>query len=1202
VRCPRCHAQARESAKFCDSCGTALAVVCPACGSPAGSQSRFCSACGTPLGRQRADRFASPSAYTPSHLAEKILTSRSALEGERKQVTVLFADLKSSMELLADRDPEEARTLLDGVLERLMEAVHHYEGTVNQVMGDGIMALFGAPVAHEDHAVRACYAALRMLDRVREFGDELRRAQGLDVMIRIGINSGEVVVRTVGSDLRMDYSAVGQTTHLAARMEQLARPGTALVSQHMLGLVEGYVEVQPVGPVPVKGLPEPVEIYQLVGIGQIRSRIQVAATRGLSPFVGREAELEQLREALRRAQSGRGQLVAVVGGVGMGKSRLFWEFTRSPHVQGCLVLEGDSVSYGRATPYLPIIGLLKRYFQIDERDDPDRIREKVTARLVKVDRALAPSAPTFLELLGLAEEDIDAAVLDPPHRRQRTLEVVKRLLIRESQVQPVVIVFENMQWVDAETESLLQGLLESLPTARVLVLVNYRPDYEHDWANRSYYTQVRLDPLASESVDALLQALLGADPGLTPLKALLIERTESNPFFLEESVRSLAESGVLTGERGAYRLDRPLTSIKVPATVQAVLAARIDRLPAGEKRLLQAASVIGKNIPFALARAVGEAPDEELRSALERLQAAEFVYETQIFPEVEYTFKHALTHQVAYGSVLQERRRGLHAAILSTMEALYPEGRNDHVEALAQHALHGEVWDKAVEYLRMAGAKAAARAANAEALACFEQGLQALTRLPDSRETTEQGIDVRIDMRPALLQLGRLREVLAVSEEAARLAHKIGDEARLGRVYSYLVNYHYLKGEPDLVIEYGERCLAIGEAVNDLALASLARGYMGYSYHAQGQYLRARALLEENVKRLEESGAPAAPTPSTLAYISSSAWLAFTLAELGEFEEATEHARRAQRAAATARNPYGQAIAGSMTGLVALRGGQPDRAVGPLEQSLEICRDKGLLVWQPIPSSLLGLTFMHLGRLSEALPLLEDGVTLSERMGVKAYSALWTIHLGEGMLAFGRIDRARELAQHALDLALLHKEQGHQARALRLLGEIAAWGGAEETETAEVHYSLALALAEELGMRPLIARIHLGLGRLYRPIGQRSKAEDHLSRAFGHSREMQTPLWLEQVSAELRELGQLFVVDRRHVALYEYLRETFQGHPQQVILDRRSAAPDAEAAADRPIRRQAATSRPTTAERRRLNVEEALRNRGFAVIPPAGIG
>jgi class 3 adenylate cyclase/tetratricopeptide (TPR) repeat protein len=1187
VKCPRCQAPARDNAKFCDSCGAPLAAVCPSCTSPVAPQSRFCSTCGTALGNQPAQRFASPREYTPVHLAEKILTSRTALEGERKQVTVLFADLKSSMELLADRDPEEARRLLDGVLERLMEAVHRYEGTVNQVMGDGIMALFGAPVGHEDHAVRACYAALRILDLVRQYADELRRSEGLDVMIRIGINSGEVVVRTVGSDLRMDYSAVGQTTHLAARMEQLARPGTALVTAQTLALAEGYVEVKPVGPVPVKGIPEPVEVHELIGIGRIRSRLQFAAARGLSPFVGRRAEFDQLTEALRRSRDGRGQLVAVVGGVGMGKSRLYWEFTRSPEAQDCLVLEGDSLSFGRATPYLPIVTLLKRYLQIDERDGPERIREKVTAKLVKLDRALATSVPTILELLGLAEEDTDAAVLDPSQRRQRTLEVVKRLLIRESQVQPVVIVFENLHWIDAETESLLEGLLESLPTARMLVLVNYRPEYEHDWANRSYYTQIRLDPLASESMDDLLHGLLGSDPSLASLKALLIERTESNPLFLEESVRNLVETQVLVGERGAYRLDRPLTSIKVPPSVQALLAARIDRVPAAQKRLLQAASVIGKHVPFALLRVITEEPDEDLRAALEQLQAAEFVYETQIFPELEYTFKHSLTHQVAYGTLLHERRRSLHAKILATLESLYPEGRNDQVEALSQHALRGEVWDKAVEYLRAAGAKAALSAANTEALTCFEQALGALRHLPESRAKTEQAIDARLDLRQALLQLGRLREVLSVSEEAARLAQDIGDEARLGRVYSYLVNYHYLKGDPDLVIDYGERCLAIGEAVNDRSLSSLARGYMGYSYHAQGQYERARALLEENVRRLAATGAVADLTPSTLPYITSCSWLAFTLAELGELEAAAEHVAQARQIAERSGHAYGQAIASAMAGLVAIRQGRPERAVAPLEESLAICRGKGLHVWHPIPSSLLGLALLYLGRVGEAMPLLEDGVALSEKIGVNAYSALWTIHLGQGVLALGRPERARELARHALDLALLHKEEGHQARALRLLGEIAAHEEGE-AETAEVNYSLALALAEQLGMQPLLAHTHLCLARLYRQTGQRGKAEEHLGRALTLCREMRMHLWLERVNAELREMGQVFVVDRKQAALYEYLREEFQDDPAiQVILDRRSEG-SGPADGRPPV--------PADQERRRISVEESLRARGFAVV------
>ena len=548
-----------------------------------------------------------PHAYTPPHLAEKILTSRSALEGERKQVTVLFADLKGSMELLADRDPEEARQLLDPVLERMMAAVHRYEGTVNQVMGDGIMALFGAPIAHEDHAVRACYAALAMQEAIRRYSDEVRRGHGLEVQIRVGLNSGEVVVRAIGNDLHMDYSAIGQTTHLAARMEQLAPPGSIRLTAETLRLAEGWVQVTPLGPVPVKGLPDPVEVCELVGAGPARTRLQAFAARGLTPFVGRQAELAALHQALEQAGAGHGQVVAVIGEPGVGKTRLFHEFTHASRTQGWLLLESSSASYGKATPYLPVIDLLKAYFQIEDRDDGRRMREKLTGRLLTLDPALGPTLPAFLALLEVPVEDPHWQALDPSQRRQRTLDALKHLLLRESQVQPLLLVFENLHWIDAETQAFLDGLVESLPAARLLLLVNYRPEYQHGWGHKTYYTQLRLDPLPPASAEALLQSLLGDDAGLEPLKQRLIERTQGNPFFLEESVRTLVETQVLVGEPGAYRLAKALPSIQVPATVQAVLAARIDRLPPEEKQLLQTAAVIGHEVPLALLQAIAEA-------------------------------------------------------------------------------------------------------------------------------------------------------------------------------------------------------------------------------------------------------------------------------------------------------------------------------------------------------------------------------------------------------------------------------------------------------------------------------------------------------------------------------------------------------------------------------------------------------------------
>jgi class 3 adenylate cyclase len=640
-----------------------------------------------------------PLTYTPSYLAEKILTSRSALEGERKQVTVLFADLKGSTELIRDLDPEAAQRLLDPALQRMMEAVHRFEGTVNQVLGDGIMALFGAPIAHEDHALRACYAALAMQTAMRAHTEEVRRTHGLELRMRMGLNSGEVVVRAIGNDLHMDYSAVGETTHLAARMEQLATPGSSRLTATTLRLVEGLVRVNALGPIPVKGLDEPVEVFELVGATAMRQRFQARAAQGLTRFVGRQRELDTLHQALEQAGTGQGQVVALVGDAGVGKSRLVYEFAHSHRTQGWRVLESASVSYGKATPYFPVMDLLKRYGHVDDGDDARTIRAKITGQVFTLDETLQDTLPALLALLDAGPDDSPFLHLDPPQRRQRTLDGLKRVLLRESQVQPLLLVFEDLHWIDSETQALLDSLGESLPTARLLLLVNYRPEYQHGWGSKTYYTQLRLDPLPPASAEAFLAALVGDDPSLAPLTPLLSARTAGNPFFLEESVRTLVETGLLVGPPGAYRLVHPLQGMPVPATVQAVLAARIDRLPPEDKHLLQTAAVIGTDVPFALLRAIVDVPEDALYRGLAHLQAAEFLYETRLFPEPEYTFTHALTHEVAYGSLLLERRRMLHARLVEALETLTPDQVTEQVERLAHHALRGEVWDKAVPRL-----------------------------------------------------------------------------------------------------------------------------------------------------------------------------------------------------------------------------------------------------------------------------------------------------------------------------------------------------------------------------------------------------------------------------------------------------------------------------------------------------------------------
>jgi predicted ATPase/class 3 adenylate cyclase len=620
------------------------------------------------------------------------------------------------MELLADRDPEDARKILDPVLERMMEAVHRYEGTVNQVMGDGIMVLFGAPLAHEDHAVRACYAALKMQESVRRYAEEARRTAGVSIEIRVGLNSGEVVVRSIGGDLRMDYTAVGQTTHLAGRMEQLATAGSTFMTTATLRLAESFVAVKPLGLVNVKGLAEPLEVYELRAAGAARTRLHAAAARGLARFVGRDPELEQLRRALEQAGTGRGQIVAVVGEPGVGKSRLFYEFTHSHRTLGWLILESGAASYTKAASYVPVSDLLRAYFKTGGPDDSREIREKVAGKLFTLDRALEPTLPAVLSLLDVPTDDSTWESLEPRDRRQRTLDAVKRMLLQESQVQPLAVVFEDLHWIDAETQAVLDAVVESLPAARILLLVNYRPEYSHAWGSKTYYRQVRLDALPQESADNLLRGLLGVDATLEPLKRILTARTEGNPLFLEECVRALVETGVLAGTRGVYRLAKPVEAIEVPATVQAILAARIDRLPVEEKRLLQAASAVGKDVPLELLRAVADLGEQDLMRLLARLTATEFLYETGLFPDPEYTFKHALTREVAYGGLLHERRREVHARIVATIERLHAERLPEQVERLAHHALRGEVWAKAVGYLRQAGLRAVARSAHREAM------------------------------------------------------------------------------------------------------------------------------------------------------------------------------------------------------------------------------------------------------------------------------------------------------------------------------------------------------------------------------------------------------------------------------------------------------------------------------------------------------
>jgi len=1094
-------------ARFCESCGAPLPGNCLRCGAPLSASANFCPQCGQPA--RLADRFASPGAYTPKHLAEKILTSKGVVEGERKQVTVLFADLKGSLELLGDRDPEEARTLLDPVIERMMEAVHRYEGTVNQVMGDGIMALFGAPIAHEDHAVRACYAALRMQESVRAYAEDARRSHGVVVKIRQGLNSGEVVVRVIRSDLYMDYTAVGQTTHMAARMEQLATPGTVLLTASTLRLAEGYVTVEPRGPVPVKGLDAPIEVYELSGAGPRGSRFDAGAPRALTRFVGRERELEQLGHALDRVADGHGRVVAIVGEPGVGKSRLIWEVTHGPRVHGWLVLQAGAVSYGAATPYLPIIDLLKRYFAIDDRDGPSAARERILGKLAALDLRLKGDLPVFLSLLDVPIDDPTWRELDPSQRRRRTVDGVIELLALESRVQPLLIVLEDLHWIDSESQALLDTLVERLPAARLLLIVDHRPEYAYAWGRPTFYMRFRLDALPPESAEALLGTLLGPDASLDPLRRVLIARTGGNPFFLEESVRALVEAGTLLGERGAYRMARPLPAIKVPPTVLAVLAARIDRLSPGDKDILQTASVVGTDVPFVLLQAVTELAEDELSAAVGRLQAADFLNETGTFQDREYTFKHALTHDVTYGSLLQDRRRTLHGRIVEIIERLHAGRLVEQVERIAHHAVRGEVWDKAARYLRQAAEKAVGRSAHRAAVRYYEGALEALARLPATGETTAHAIDLRFALRNGLFAVGEHARIRSCLEEATRLAEAAGDEGRLAWASVYMSNYFWREGDPARAVELGRHALAVADERRDFSLRITASFRLGQAYHAQGDYRRAVDCLAGAVAVLPDELNRALFGLAGLPSVFCRAFLVWSLSELGEFREGTRYGEEAIGIADSANQMYSRAMARFALGFLYLAQGEPERATGVLEPGLAIQESGELLALRVMFLAALGHARTLAGRPAEALTLLEQSVEASAFARSPQHPFPLLFH-AEACLRAGQIERGAEAASHGLQFSRVRGEAGSEAWAHRLLAEAGLRRRPLDAPFVEEHYLRAMALADERGMRPLVAHCHLGLAELAGRRGTRQDARAHLATAASMYRALEMWSWLDK--------------------------------------------------------------------------------------------
>jgi class 3 adenylate cyclase/predicted ATPase len=1017
-----------------------------------------------------------PAAYTPPHLAERIRAEQAAMEargltdGERKTITALFADLKGSTALIEGLDPEEARAIIDPALQLMMDAVHRYEGYVAQALGDGIFALFGAPLAHEDHPQRALYAALRMQEEMRRYADTLRAKGYPPLLMRVGVNTGEVVVRSIRKDdLHADYVPVGHSTNLAARMEQLAAPGSILVTDYTHKLTEGYFAFKDLGQTQIKGVEAPLNVYEVLGAGPLRTRLQVSARRGLTRFVGRHSELEQLQRALEQAKAGHGQIVGVMGEPGLGKSRLFYEFKLTSQ-SGCFVLEAYSVSHGKASPYLPVIELLKSYFQIQLQDDERLKQEKVTGKVLTLDRSLEDTLPYLFALLGIDDPQANLAQMDPQIRRRRTFEALKRLFFRESLKQPLMLIFEDLHWIDSETQGFLDVLSESVASAKVLLLVNYRPEYRQEWGQKTYYTQLRLAPFGKAEAEEFLSILLGESgsplPGrerdrvrvdteaLHRLKQLILEKTEGTPFFMEEIVQELVEQGVLVRDAVGARLQPsssigqvPLpTDLHVPTTVHGVLAARIDRLAPNEKALLQQLAVIGREFPVSLLRQVITQPEDELYRLLSSLQRKEFLYEQPAFPEVEYIFKHALTQEVAYGTVLQERRKSLHEKIAQAIEALYRANLEDHYSDLAHHYSRSGNADKAVEYLSLAGQQAARQSANAEAVHHLTAALAWLGNLPDTTARARQELTLHLSLGASLLATKgyTAAEVEQTYTRAQELCLHVGEPLQVAQVLYGRWLFYVVRGNHPAARALGEQFLDVTHRQQDSTLSLVVHTVVGTSLLWVGEFVPAQVHLEHafalyDPEHHRDLGYHMGQDPGLTAL----EFAAETLWCRGYPDQALARIHHGLSLAQALSHPFslGDALAAVARVHLFRREGQDAQAHA--EALLTLAHEHGFAFFSAWGTSLRGWALVERAARSGAreqreagLGQLREGLAARRALEGELYVPRLLGALAQGYAQGGQAQAGLRVVAEALALVEKNEERLHEADLYRLKGEL----------------------------------------------------------------------------------------------------------------------------------------------------------------------
>jgi class 3 adenylate cyclase/tetratricopeptide (TPR) repeat protein len=1125
MKCSTCQFENRDGAKFCKKCGNKLETVCPSCGHPYQFDSAFCDECGynfaIPSGPSLKDlsfdeKLTKIQRYLPKGLTEKILAQKDKIEGERKQVTVMFCDMQGFTALSEQLGLEQAYGFMDRIYEILIHKVHDYEGTVNEMTGDGIMALFGAPIALEDAPQRAIRSSLAIHREMAKFSDGLKgdRDGTPPLKMRVGIHTGPVLVGTLGNDLRVEFKAVGDTVNLASRMEGLAAPGATYVTGETFRLTEGLFRFEALGKKEVKGKQEPVNIYRVIAPSTRRTRFDVSTERGLTPFVGRDRELELLLDGFERSKTSRGQAFSIVSDAGVGKSRLLYEFRKAVASEDVTFLEGKSLSYSRSIAYHPWIDILKSNFDIGEGDGDLEIREKIKKGLKILGSDEALTLPYLLELLSVKESGIDNISLSPEVRKNRIIEALKRISLKGSEIRPLIMAFEDLHWLDKSSEEALKFLLDNISGARVFLIFTYRPEFVHTWGGKSYHNQVNLNRLSNRESLTVVTHILGTEVIDSDLEELILEKTEGVPFFIEEFIKSLKDLNIIEKKDNQCRLAKDIKEVAIPSTIQDVTMARVDTLPEAAKEVLQTGSVIEREFSHELIKQVSDFEEQELLSHLSVLKDSELLYERGIFPQSVYIFKHNMTQEVVYNSLLLKKRKQIHEKIAHSLEALYAKRLEEFYEMLAYHYSRSEDPEKAYHYLRLSGSKATRNYSNWEAFRFYKEAIDVLSKMPEAEQNKREQIKVRLSMAVPMNLLGYPEDSLKIFEEGERLSKELGDEKSLARFLGLMGIYYILKGGDLLLgVKYCEDSFKEAEKIGDVELMASISIDLFIVYFMLGEFFKIIemtskliALLDKTQRQSESFGKP------WNIYSVLHAGYGSAKCMLGNFEEGEVLFEKGLDFALEIENLQSLSFIEFLYGMMQNRKGDGKNAIAHLQNAIRYA-EEGQNVAYLGPSWIgLGWGYCLLGENQTARKHMEKGLKIHSDVGLGYHMGFYyglfsIVHFNSGLWA-----------EKALKISQKNHEKWAEGFVGTLLGRILGKSGAPHVDQAEECIVKGIRILEGLKAKQGYSVGYFLLGELYADTGQRHKALENLKKAKKRFEEMGMDHWLEKTNEILGRL------------------------------------------------------------------------------------